>query len=97
MTSTAVRVSYAVIVAFFACTCIAFSSVLYSDHVRQESERRAEEALQESNRRWCALLGELDAAYQMPPGPSSDLGRRIAIEIRRLLGEFGCRVPEKGR
>jgi hypothetical protein len=93
VTSPAVRLSYAVAVAFCACACIAFASVLYSDHVRKESDRRAEEALQESNRRWCALLGELDAAYQMPPGPSSDLGRRIAIEVRRLLGEFGCRVP----
>jgi hypothetical protein len=97
VTSPAVRLSYAIAVAFAACACIAFASVLYSDHVRKESDRRAEESLQESNRRWCSLLGELDAAYQMPPGPSSDLGRRIANEIRRLLGEFGCRVPEKGR
>jgi hypothetical protein len=44
----------------------------------------------ESDRRWCALLGELDAAYSAPPGPSTELGRRVAEEIHRLRVGFGC-------
>lgn len=44
----------------------------------------------ESDRRWCALLGELDAAYSAPPGPSTELGRRVAREIHALRTGFGC-------
>lgn len=44
----------------------------------------------ESDRRWCALLGDLDQAYSTPPGPTTDLGRRVATEIHRLRDGFGC-------
>jgi hypothetical protein len=44
----------------------------------------------ESDRRWCALLVELDQAYSAPPGPSTELGRKVAAEIHRLRVEFGC-------
>ena len=44
----------------------------------------------ESDRRWCALLGELDAAYQGPPRPTTGLGRKVAEEIHRLRVGFGC-------
>jgi hypothetical protein len=44
----------------------------------------------ESDRRWCSLLGELDAAYSAPPGPATELGRRVAEEIHRLRVGFGC-------
>lgn len=44
----------------------------------------------ESDRRWCALLGDLNQAYSAPPGPTTELGRRVAVEIRRLHDGFGC-------
>lgn len=44
----------------------------------------------ESDRRWCALLGDLDAAYAGPPKPSTVTGRKVAEEIHRLRVGFGC-------
>lgn len=44
----------------------------------------------ESDRRWCALLTDLDQAYSAPPGPSTELGVRVAGEIHRLREGFGC-------
>lgn len=60
---------------------------------RQESERRDRIAQQESDQRWCALLGDLDDAYQGPPRPTTALGRKVAEEIHRLRVGFGC--PER--
>lgn len=47
----------------------------------------------ENDRRWCALLTDLDAAYQTPPGPTTELGRKVAAEIHHLRVGFGC--PER--
>lgn len=47
----------------------------------------------ENDRRWCSLLVDLDAAYQTPPGPTTELGRKVASEIHRLRVGFGC--PER--
>lgn len=93
MTTPAVRFGYAIAVAFFACASIAGAGVIYTNHVQRQSERRAELVRIESDRRWCLLFGELDAAYQGPPQPTTELGRRVAAEIHRLLVEFGCPNP----
>ena len=45
------------------------------------------------DRRWCSLLGDLDAAYAGPPKPTTELGRKVADEIHRLRVGFGC--PER--
>lgn len=90
MTTPAIRVGYAVVVAFIACVLIAFASVGYASHVQRQAEHRAELARIESDRRWCALLTTLDEAYGTPPGPSTDLGRKVAAEIHRLREGFGC-------
>lgn len=44
----------------------------------------------ENDRRWCALLGDLDAAYQTSPGPTTELGKKVAAEIHKLRVGFGC-------
>lgn len=44
----------------------------------------------ESDRRWCSLLSELDAAYQTPPGPTTEVGRKVAEEIHQLRVGLGC-------
>lgn len=46
----------------------------------------------ESDRRWCALLVTLDGAYGTPPGPTTEVGRKVAEEVHRLRTGFGCRA-----
>lgn len=93
MTSRAIRLSYAICVAFFACLAVALSSLVYSSHVQRQAEHRAEIARIDSDRRWCALLTDLDVAYRSAPGPTTELGRRVAAEIHRLRLAFEC--PER--
>jgi hypothetical protein len=90
VTTPAIRFSYAVVVAFFACLAIALASVVYTNHVQGQAERRARMERAESDRRWCALLNELDGAYSAPPGPTTETGRKVAIEVHQLRADFGC-------
>lgn len=90
MTSPAIRLSYAVVVSFFACLAIALASVVYTNHVQDQAERRAQAERAESDRRWCALLTELDGAYSAPPGPTTETGQKVAVEVRQLRTDFGC-------
>lgn len=108
MTTAAVRLSYAIAVAFFSILAVSLAGVAYTNHVqkqaeqraelvRAESERRAEMVRIESDRRWCQLLGDLDAAYNDPP-PATATGRSVAAEVHRLRTEpqpagFGCPAP----
>lgn len=79
MTTPYVRFWYAIMVAFVACLIAAGASVLYADHIQRQDDRR-----------WCALLTDLDAAYSTPPGPTTDVGRKVAAEIHQLRVGFGC-------
>lgn len=90
MTTPAVRFGYAVVVAFFACLAIALAGVLYTNHVQQQADKRSTSERTESDRRWCALLVELDDAYNAPPGPRTETGRKVATEVHQLRVSFGC-------
>lgn len=90
MTTPAVRFGYAVVVAFFACLAIALSGVLYTNHVQHVADRRSTAERADSDRRWCALLTELDNAYKGPPAPTTELGRKVAAEIHQLRESFRC-------
>lgn len=85
-----IRAWYAIAVAFVAVVAIAFAGVAYTNYVQKQAERRAQVAQQDSDRRWCALLGDLDAAYQTSPGPTTELGKKVAAEIHKLRVGFGC-------
>lgn len=93
MTAPYVRFWYAIAVAFIAVLVVSFAGVGYTNYVQKEAERRAELVRIESDRRWCALLTDLDAAYKTPPGPTTDLGQKVAAEIHGLRVSFGC--PER--
>lgn len=82
MSTPYVRFWYAIAVAFVACLITAMGSVFYASRVQAESDRR-----------WCALLVDLDAAYRGPPQPTTELGRKVAAEVHRLRVGFGC--PER--
>jgi hypothetical protein len=65
------------------------------DQDRQESERKAREAViaaeREADRRWCELLVPLDDSYQSNPNvQSTELGRRVAAAIHNIRVAVGC-------
>lgn len=83
MTTPAVRLWYALLVSFLASVVIAGTCLIYTAQMQQRSDRR-----------WCALLSNLDETYKESP-PRTEAGQRQAAEIRRLRKAFGC--MEKGR
>jgi hypothetical protein len=85
-----IRAWYAIAVSFVACLVIALAGVAYTNHVQSQAQRRAEAERAESDRRWCSLLSELDHAYSSPPGPTTDTGRKVAVEVHQLRVGFGC-------
>lgn len=93
MSTPYVRFWYAITVAFIAVVGIAAAGVIYTNYVQKQAEQRATVAREDSDRRWCALLTDLDDAYQGPPKPTTELGRKVAEEIHRLRVGFGC--PER--
>ena len=93
MSTPYVRFWYAITVAFIAMVGISVAGVVYTNYVQKQAERRAEVVRVESDRRWCALLSDLDEAYEGPPKPTTELGEKVAAEIHRLRVSFGC--PER--
>lgn len=90
MTTPYVRFWYAIAVAFVACLLSAGGAIVYAGVVQRQAEQRTEAERAESDRRWCALLTELDNAYHIKPGPTTDVGRKVAAEIHELRISFGC-------
>lgn len=90
MSTPLIRAWYAIAVSFFACLLIALSGVLYTDHVQKQAQRRADAERADSDRRWCALLSELDHAYSTPPGPATEVGMKVAAEVHQLRVGFRC-------
>jgi hypothetical protein len=60
VSSPLVRLWCALLVSFMACVAVAISSVVYAGCVQRQAERRTQLERQDSDRRWCDLLGELD-------------------------------------
>lgn len=92
MTTPAVRLSYAIVVSFFAVLAIALAGVVYTNYVQKQAEHRAELVRIESDRRWCALLVDISRGQRQSP-PKTESGQRFAEEIDRLRREFGCPEP----
>jgi hypothetical protein len=65
----------------------------YTNYVQEQARRHTEAERAESDRRWCALLTELDNAYATSPGPTTEVGKKVAAEIHGLRVSFGC--PER--
>lgn len=79
MTTPAIRIGYAVVVAFIACAAIAFASVAYSSHVQRETDKK-----------WCTLMVTLDEAYSGAQKPTTPLGQRVAAAIHDLRTDLDC-------
>jgi hypothetical protein len=65
----------------------------YTNYVQSQARHRTEAERAESDRRWCALLTELDNAYATSPGPTTEVGKKVAAEIHQLRVGLGC--PER--
>jgi hypothetical protein len=61
-----------------------------NDYVQSQARHRTEAERAESDRRWCALLTELDNAYATSPGPTTEVGKKVAAEIHQLRVGLGC-------
>lgn len=93
MSTPLIRAWYAIAVSFVAVVAIALAGVGYTNYVQDQAQRRTEAERAESDRRWCALLTDLDSAYATSPGPTTEIGMKVAAEIHQLRIAFGC--PEK--
>lgn len=60
-------------------------NVAYTTYV----DRKREVAERESDRRWCALLAELDDAYAATP-PQTEVGRNVAQSVHELRVSLKC-------
>jgi hypothetical protein len=85
-----IRAWYAIAVSFIACLVIALAGVVYTNYVQSQARHRTEAERAESDRRWCSLLVELDNAYRTSPGPTTEVGKKVAAEIHQLRVSFGC-------
>jgi hypothetical protein len=85
-----IRAWYAIMVSFIACVVIAGSGLVYTNYVQKQADRRSTAERVDSDRRWCALLTDLDEAYSSSPTPTTEVGRKVAAEIHRLRVAFGC-------
>jgi hypothetical protein len=71
-------VLYLAILALVAAVLVGVNSIVYANHVAQQS-----------NRNWCALVSNLDDAYRQNP-PTSPVGRQIAADMHNLRVRLGC-------
>lgn len=76
------RTGWSLVMVLAFAVIVAAGSILYSNHVARESERK-----------WCGLVTSLDDAYRAAP-PQSQLGQKLARDIYQLRVDFHC--PERG-
>jgi hypothetical protein len=76
------RTAYAVAASYVCAAALAVTAVFVSTV-------RTEEAVHDSERKWCALLVPLDDGYKLTP-PPTESGRRFAAIIHDLRVDFGC-------
>lgn len=79
------KTKWLIFVPYLTCVVMFIISIIWSNHVAADSYNRA--VLQE--RRFCAVVSTLDAAYQATP-PSSATGQHLAEEMHKLNAALGC-------
>jgi hypothetical protein len=81
---------YALLAVVVSVLAIMVANVGYTVHVQREAAAAQREADREADRRWCGLITTLDEGYSVSP-PQTEIGRKLARDIRALRVEFGCR------
>jgi len=73
------RTGWSLVMVLFFAVLVGAGSVVYSNHVAAESQRK-----------WCSLISTMDEAYSATP-PTTEIGRKLARDIKSLRAEFDCR------
>jgi hypothetical protein len=69
---------YLMIVIYASLFASVVASLLYTNHVAQQNERK-----------WCHLLTTLDSSYRRTP-PRTESGQQVAADIHGLLANLHC-------
>lgn len=76
---------YVLVAVLASSLLVSVAGIGYTNYVDGQRER----AEREQDRKWCALLVDLDGAYASAT-PQTELGKRIAAAIHELRVGFGC-------
>lgn len=66
------------------------AGVGYTNYVQREADRRHDQLVRESERKWCSLLDIITGGPAPPSGPAGERARAIALELAKLREGFGC-------
>lgn len=72
---------YALLTSFISMIILTFVGIWYTNHVSVEN-----------NRQWCELVTTLDEAYSGPARPTTELGKKVANSIHKLVISFDCPI-----
>lgn len=64
---------------------VAGAGIWYTNYAIKQQERTE----REQDRRWCALLTQIDNSYQRTP-PTTETGKVFAQTLHQLRVELGC-------
>jgi hypothetical protein len=64
-------------------------SILYTNYVRDESERHYRQLQRESEHKWCTIVVSIDDAGRVNP-PTTERARQFAQDMHRLRLDLGC-------
>lgn len=84
----ALRARYAILMVLVAAVLVSAGGWGYTNHVQRQADARYMRQSAIADARWCALFALLD-----PQGapPTTERGRLVAGQIRRLSAEFHCK------
>lgn len=83
----ALRARWAVLMVLVSAVLITFANVAYTRYVQSTTDRHQSELREQSDRRWCPLLGSLD----QPDVPATTArGRAVQEQIHQLRVDTGC-------
>jgi hypothetical protein len=68
---------------------VALAGLTYTSHVQRQADRRHDQIVRDSERKWCEFVVVLDDAWSATP-PQSPLGRQVAASLHTLRIDFGC-------
>lgn len=76
---------------FYALSILAVivAGVSYTNYVQREADRRHDQIVRDSERKWCEFIVVLDDAWSSSP-PQSPLGRKVAVALHKQRVDFGC-------
>ena len=81
---------YALLAVVVSVLAITVANISYTAHVQREAAAAQRDADREADRRWCGLITTLDEGYSVSP-PQTEIGRKLARDIKSLRAEFDCR------